>query len=91
MQPHSGDSHPRPSHVGCHPVRSVRTFVINPRNDDEFAALVREAGATSASAQALQGVLRQNYPRAVVRPRQLEGERDEIWYVYREGAWIPSR
>ena len=65
--------------------------MINPRNDDEFGRLVREAGAGSTSALALQAVLRQNYPRAVVRPRQLEGERDEIWYVYREGAWIPSK
>lgn len=69
----------------------VRTFVINPRNDDEFEALVREAGADSRSAEALQAILRHNYPRAVVRPRQLEGERDEIWYVYREGAWIASK
>jgi hypothetical protein len=69
----------------------VRTFVINPRNDEEFASRVRESGASTATAEALQEMLRHNYPRAVVRPRQLEGERDEIWYVYREGAWIPSR
>lgn len=69
----------------------MRTYVINPRNDADFAALVHEAGETSNSAVALQAVLRQNYPRAVVRPRQLEGERDEIWYVYREGAWIASK
>lgn len=69
----------------------MRTLVINPRDDDTFAAQARELGASSSTAEALQALLRQNYPRAVVRPRQLEGERDEIWYVYREGAWIPSR
>jgi hypothetical protein len=70
---------------------AVRTFVINPRNDEDFDRLVREEGSTAESALALQAVLRHNYPRAVVRPRQLEGERSEIWYVYREGSWIPSQ
>ena len=68
----------------------MRTFIINPRHDEQFAAAVHELGAKSADAEALQAALRQNYPRAVVRPRQLEGERDEIWYVYREGAWVAS-
>jgi len=69
----------------------VRTFVINPRSDDQFVARVQAAGMASPSAEALQATLRANYPKAVVRPRQLEGEREEIWYVYREGTWVPSR
>lgn len=69
----------------------VRTFVINPRSDAEFVARVEAEGPSCASAPALQSTLRDHYPKAVVRPRQLEGEREEVWYVYRDGTWIPSR
>ena len=69
----------------------MRTFVINPRSDEEFVARVQTEGPASSSAEALQARLRADYPKAVVRPRQLEGEREEIWYVYREGSWVPSR
>ncbi|HEY7600470.1 MAG TPA: hypothetical protein VH741_11130 [Candidatus Limnocylindrales bacterium] len=69
----------------------MRTFVINPRSDRDFVARVEAAGQTAVDARALQLALRADYPKAVVRPRQLEGERDEVWYVYREGTWVPSR
>ena len=69
----------------------MRTFVVNPRSDDGFVARVEAEGPAAASAAALQAALRANYPKAVVRPRQLEGEREEVWYVYREGTWVPSR
>ena len=36
----------------------------------------------------LEAALRLRYPRAVVRPRSLDGERLEVWYAYREGHWI---
>jgi len=68
----------------------VRAFVINPRRDKEFVALVEAEGPTAGSPGALEAALRQDYPRAVVRPRQLEGERSEIWYVYRDGTWVPE-
>ena len=34
--------------------------------------------------------LRERYPLAVVRPRDLSSERTAVWYVYREGSWVPS-
>jgi hypothetical protein len=66
----------------------VRAFVINPRRDVDFAARVEGEGPDAPSPAALEAILRTDYPRAVVRPRQLEGERSEIWYVYREGTWV---
>jgi len=81
----------RPSATTGHHRRTVRTFVINPRSDEEFVARVQADGPACASAEALQATLRSDYPKAVVRPRQLEGEREEVWYVYREGTWVPSR
>jgi hypothetical protein len=66
----------------------VRAFVINPRRDADFVTVVEREGPTAESPGALQTILRQRYPRAVVRPRQLEGERTEVWYVYREGTWV---
>ena len=66
------------------------TLVINPRTDDEFVGLVSREAAAAESAAALQASLRRRYPRAVVRPRELEGERTEVWYVYRDGHWRPG-
>jgi hypothetical protein len=66
------------------------TLVLNPDDDEEFAAsawrLVAE-GATTAPE--LEAALRRTYPKALVRRRELSGEAVEIWYVYREGHWIP--
>lgn len=66
----------------------VRAFVINPRRDADFVARVEKEGPTAESPAELQQALRKGYPKAVVRPRQLEGERAEVWYVYREGTWV---
>ena len=40
--------------------------------------------------QDLEKMLRTRYANAVVRPRELEAERIEVWYVYRDGHWIRS-
>lgn len=66
----------------------MRAFVINPRRDAEFVGEVEAEGPSASSPQALEAALRTRYPRVVVRPRQLEGERAEVWYVYREGSWV---
>ena len=66
------------------------TLVINPRSDDEFVGFVSHEAMTAENAAALQANLRLRYPRAVVRPRELEGERTEVWYVYRDGHWQPG-
>lgn len=67
------------------------TLVVNPRHDIDFvtrAAAIVAGGIDSPSA--LQDRLREHYPRVVVRARELNGEPFTIWYVYREGHWIPG-
>jgi len=49
-------------------------------------AVVDEAVPT---AETLQQRLRERYPLAAVRPRDLSSERTAIWYVYRDGHWVP--
>ena len=66
-------------------------LIINPASDASFAADAHarlEAGADSPGR--LQRSLREAYPRAVVRARELSSEPSEVWYVYREGTWVPS-
>lgn len=66
------------------------TLVVNPRSDEEFVEFVQQQARQVESASALQARLRVRYPQAVVRPRELEGERTEVWYVYRDGHWRPA-
>ena len=66
-------------------------LILNPRDDNGFAAYAEELVDIGAlDAQELQGKLRERYPLAVVRPRDLSSERTAVWYVYREGFWVPS-
>lgn len=67
-----------------------RVYVVNPSADDAFRMLVEKEGEQAASPPELQARLRESHPKALVRPRQLEGERSEIWYVYRDGQWVAS-
>jgi hypothetical protein len=72
-------------------LRPTPTLVLNPLDDDEFRGVALkavEAGATLPDA--LQRAIRLQYPRSIVRPRDLVGERAEIWYVYRDGRWVRS-
>ena len=75
------DSEPRP------------TLVLNPPGDDAFRASAEgliEGGIVEPAV--LEDRLRQRWPHALVRPRELAGEQSQIWYVYREGHWIrPER
>ena len=66
------------------------TLVINPRSDEEFVGFVSRVAMAANTAAALEASLRRRYPRAVVRPRELEGERTDVWYVYRDGHWQPG-
>lgn len=66
-------------------------LVVNPRTDREFAAVVDRLAVGADSPRDLQDRLRPTYPRCVVRARSLSFERWSVWYVYREGHWIPSR
>ena len=66
-------------------------LVINPASDTVFVAfaqLIAQDGV--ASTDEFERRLRVQYPRAVVRARQLADEPILVWYVYRDGRWIPS-
>jgi hypothetical protein len=67
------------------------TLVLNPPGDEEFAAFATRSlnGGVIDHAE-LQRRLRARFPHSIVRPRELSGERTEIWYVYRDGRWISS-
>jgi hypothetical protein len=67
------------------------TLVLNPRHDIDFverAEAIVSRGVDSP--RALEESLREHYPRVVVRARELNGEPFTIWYVYRDGHWIPG-
>jgi hypothetical protein len=67
------------------------TLVLNPRADPKFVALAEAIVADGiAEPLDLQARLRQDYPGAIVRARELDGEAQSIWYVYRDGHWIPA-
>ena len=66
------------------------TLIINPADDDIFAAYARmllDHGAPSVVQ--LESRLRTVYPDATVHFRDLSGESTLIWYVYRDGHWTP--
>ena len=65
--------------------------IVNPRRDDGFVQRVNElVGAVGAPAE-LQSRLRDAYPDAIVRRRELSSESTEVWYVYRDGRWTPDQ
>jgi hypothetical protein len=64
------------------------TLITNPSDDLAFRDLAEGVLREGQSPEELQGILRRQYPRAVVRPRDLAGERRVVWYLYREGRWV---
>ena len=67
-------------------------LILNPRDDHEFVDRARSASATGVGdPAALEDALRGWYPAIVVRPRELSSEPVVVWYVYRDGHWIPER
>ncbi len=67
------------------------TLVLNPRDDGRFVALAEALASDGADTPLeLQERLRRDYPEAVVRARELTGEAFTIWYVYRDGHWVPG-
>jgi hypothetical protein len=69
-------------------VPNIRTVCI-PSSDGSFSDLVDATLRSSADIRApedLEAALRPLYPEARVRPRELSGEADLIWYVYRNGV-----
>ncbi len=66
-------------------------LVLNPRDDAEFIEAAERLASEAERADDLARALRPLYPTVVVRPRDLTGERQPIWYVYRDGSWVPRR
>jgi hypothetical protein len=64
------------------------TVIVNPASDRVFGETVRRLAAATSDPSVLQGQLRHVYPEAVVRRRELSGERFVVWYVYRDGYWV---
>lgn len=70
--------------------RLAPTLIINPADDAVFVAYVRAVMRDGVlSPDALNRLLSRNYPRVVVRRRELSNEPIEVWYVYRDGHWTP--
>jgi hypothetical protein len=66
----------------------VRTVCI-PSSDIPFQDLVKGTMARDPSISSpadLENALRDEYPEVRVRPRELAGQVDRIWYVYRNGV-----
>ena len=67
------------------------TLMVNPRSDalltERATGLVMNGARTPSE---LEAALRDRYPRVKVRERSLSHETVTVWYVYREGSWIPS-
>lgn len=63
---------------------------LNPSDDPAFAADVGRLLASGVRDVAeFQNRLREAYPGALVRPRDLAHEPFVLWYVYRDGRWMP--
>jgi hypothetical protein len=66
-------------------------LIVNPSADREFAEFAAGAlGLGQRTPDELEAALRVQYPGAVVRARELSAERTTVWYVYREGHWVPD-
>ena len=64
------------------------TIIRNPSDDRDFERAIDELLSEGAQdPAALEARLRARYPHAVVRPRDLDAESIQTWYVYREGHW----
>ena len=65
------------------------TLIVNPRDDAAFARFVQAVQAEGVDTpERFEQRLRERYPDAVVRLRDLAGETFTIWYVYRDGHWV---
>jgi hypothetical protein len=72
--------------------RSRPTLLVNPPTDLRLRATLDEVMEEQAprTPAELETIVRPVYPRIVVRARSLEHESVVVWYVYREGYWVPS-
>lgn len=66
-------------------------LVVNPSDDEAFRGFAERLLAEWMTIGEFEARLRARYPRAAVHARELTSEPRIIWYVYREGHWVPSR
>jgi hypothetical protein len=72
-------------------MESRPVIIRNPPGDRAFQRAIEEALDEGAlEPNAAQERLRERYPQAVVRRRELADETTPVWYVYREGRWVPG-
>jgi uncharacterized protein YbjT (DUF2867 family) len=64
------------------------SLITNPADDRVFRDTAEAVLRVSTSIDEFAAILRRDYPRAVVRARDLDGERQAVWYVYRDGHWV---
>jgi hypothetical protein len=65
------------------------TLILNPADDDTFRRSAEQLVEDGIDVPAiLEEALRRRWPSALVRPRELAGERLPVWYVYRDGHWV---
>lgn len=64
-------------------------LVTFPADDAAFAEAATQFAVAASAPEQLQAALRQRYPPAVVRRREIANEGLEVWYVYRDGRWTP--
>jgi hypothetical protein len=77
--------------VNLLPTEPRPALVLNPSGDRAFSELAHRLLDEGVRApDELEHRLREQHPFAVVRPRELQGEPAETWYVYRDGRWIAS-
>lgn len=67
------------------------TLVVNPSDDDGFSDYAHRLLTEWITIEEFHQRLRARYPRAVAHQRELSAESNRVWYVYREGRWVPSR
>jgi hypothetical protein len=63
-------------------------LIANPLTDWDFVTCAEElVSGEIDDPRDLQRRLRERYPQAIVRPRDLSWEQRVVWYVYRDGRW----
>lgn len=64
-------------------------LLTNPADDHEFRRAALAALRPNISPYALALALRAAYPTVVIHRRLLANEPVTVWYVYRDGHWVP--
>ena len=76
---------PRPASV----VETVASLLtVNPADDSTFRTEVERCATLTTVPAVLEALLRERYPRAIVRERGISDEPIPTLYVYRDGRWV---